>query len=62
MRKEKNYAFYQNGKMQFHGTIEEISEITLLSKSTLMTYKTPKYLEENKNSNKPKLIEVGYRD
>ena len=62
MRKEKIYAFYQNGKMQFHGTIEEIKEITLLSKSTLNNYKSPSYLEKNKNNNKPKLIEVGHRD
>ena len=40
------YAVYKGDELQFHGTIEEIMEVTLLSKTTIRNYGSPSYLKK----------------
>jgi hypothetical protein len=44
------YAVYKGDELQFHGTIDDIVEVTLLSKSTIKNYSRPSYLQKVENS------------
>lgn len=55
------YAVYKGDELQFHGTIDEIMEVTLLSKTTIRNYGSPSYLKKVEGTNATKIVKVGVR-
>jgi hypothetical protein len=56
--KKQVYAVCEGKNVLFHGTKEEISEITGLSKSTLHSYASPEYLKRHEKTDALKLLKM----
>lgn len=59
--KEDIYEVWQNGKMFYKGTKQELSEQMKLSLSTINNYCRPGYLEGTKNETNTKVVKSSGR-
>jgi hypothetical protein len=62
MRKQI-YAVYKGDKFQFHGTLDDIADVTMLSKSTIRNYSSPSYHKKIEGTDALKILKIsgGFR-